>query len=215
MTTRWHTIYTEDTIPEQARSAVKLWFKSNPWKGNEEERSQKAVKCVANLCHALGLRLPRIMFAPWGMAPPDFNPQQDLLLHSLTVMHVLHEYRHYMQANIPELPIFNDDYEADAEAWAHSVFYLTNPKQFCKSVTDGKITTVTPDLLYPVDATDQRHRAPLSVEEVDTFDALAESLMDSLGEDESDHEFMDLLATIGEAPGGPVDETDDGDLPDD
>jgi len=65
------------------------------------------------------------------------NSHQITMYFKLSLVTLLHEFRHHMQNTNSDLHLYRGNIEEDARAWSVSLFKLATPKMFANAVENG------------------------------------------------------------------------------
>jgi hypothetical protein len=153
---RLHIKYREGAFDERLLELTRRFIEVRPWRGSYSERIRKFDIWLhgANLVYGMpqvALHVSPKM-APHGVgryvAATDEAPAM-ICLAKFSVISLFHQFRHHMQANAQAGAYDTDEEGAqDAQAWACSLYYVTDTKRYRKAVRKGRVAGVKPnDLL--------------------------------------------------------------------
>lgn len=68
---------------------------------------------------------------------PDQSIMTITMFDKVSITTFLHEFRHHLQATMPEIKVFRGDIEEDARAWSCSLYRAAAPKMYANAVAKG------------------------------------------------------------------------------
>lgn len=131
--------FSESDFEPATLAATREFFEANPWSGEFSERTEKCRKWLAAMGEIYDLPVPALVISPTDlfaqMSRGHIEPGGPAFImpkHSATTLFFL--WRRWMgvQDRAP-------DNGADARAWSHSLYFLTNPEKYTAAVAAGQI----------------------------------------------------------------------------
>lgn len=158
---RLHRTYKQEVFPEPLRDLTLRLIKMKPWR-KEADPEHLFKVWVHGACLFYQLPTPQMVkiddhvsrrsptYGEYKKAEAsESNPFGVIVLRRWSVLSLMHQFRHHMQANRDELT--QDPYDSDAEAgedaqaWACSLFYAVAPRRFRRMVRAGRVIGVHPE----------------------------------------------------------------------
>lgn len=190
-----HTAYTK--IHKKVLRATEELFRSRPWSGTDEDICARWQAWADKACDAYGIPHVDVELTTaheeWlGWYLPDTRA---IMMRKWSLITFWHEFRHHMQYSMNLQYPSREWFEADAQAWACSLYHTVRPGAFRRAVASGKVWGVETEDLGPENAV-QGPVAPdceLPSEQREAFEQLAESLLESLDPEEDLAALLDEL----------------------
>lgn len=139
--------------------ATAAFFESKPFRGTDVEKTEKFKQWLSDVSRIYSIPVPTLVIGSECGSGLYNRLTQTIELPKHSVVSLLHEFRHHMQAQgltrvrldqtLYERFTGESPVEHDARGWSLSLFYKVKPRLFEKSVRSGKIFFVEPTDLEP------------------------------------------------------------------
>lgn len=158
---RLHRVYKAEAFPEPILDLTLRFIKEKPWSKAVDNRHLFEV-WLHGACLVYEVPCPVLVKTPHhgDRSRPTYGEYKKaegtpenmfgvIVLRKWSVISLLHQFRHHMQANSDLLPkeTYNSSAEQgeDAQAWACSLFYNVAPRRFRRMARAGRVVGVTPE----------------------------------------------------------------------
>lgn len=177
------------------RAADKL-FESDPWSGTPGEGLARMQEFLNDVSDAYGVPRPSLILRPaaqlgWRGGMYD-REDTTITVTSISVLMVFHQFRHHLQF-LGRVDLGERTHpEFDAQGWACSLYYKSDPGAFRRLVYEGAVWGMEAEDLEAI-VPDGEFRT-LTSEEQDVFEELCEGIVASLEDDEDLARAMEEIA---------------------